>query len=137
MFVINLSVSDISLFTTQALPVTINAIAGGTWIFGPLICRIYACLGGIFGKTFISKPFSFPIEFKHGLLIGTVSALSLLLIGYDRYNVIVKGINGFRMTYGGSVLFILAIWIYSIIVCVPPFFGWGEYALGKTRFLIP
>ena len=65
--------------------------------------------------------------------IGTVSALSLLLIGYDRYNVIVKGINGFRMTYGGSCLFILAIWIYSILVCVPPFFGWGQYALGKTK----
>ena len=65
--------------------------------------------------------------------VGTGSALSLLLIGYDRYNVIVKGINGFRMTYGGSCLFILAIWIYSILVCVPPFFGWGEYALGKTK----
>ena len=66
--------------------------------------------------------------------IGTVSALSLLLIGYDRYNVIVKGINGFRMTYGGSCLFILMIWIYSIVVCVPPFLGWGEYALGKKPF---
>ena len=35
------------------------------------------------------------------------------------------------MTYSGSIMFILLIWTYCVLVCVPPFFGWGDYALGK------
>ena len=50
MFIINLAFSDLCMITTQGLPVTISAFASDHWIYGALICQIYACLGGIFGK---------------------------------------------------------------------------------------
>ena len=61
---------------------------------------------------------------------GVCSIGSMLVIGYDRYNVIVKGFNGVKMTYGKALGIILCIWIYSVTVCMPPFLGWGKYALG-------
>ena len=67
---------------------------------------------------------------------GVCSIGSMLVIGYDRYNVIVKGFNGVKMTYGKALGIILCIWIYSVTVCVPPFLGWGKYALG-TYFQFP
>ena len=57
----------------------------------------------------------------------------MVCIGYDRYNVIVKGMAGTRITYGMAVLMILCIWIYSTLICIPPFLGWGGYALGKFQ----
>jgi len=44
---------------------------------------VYAMLGGIF---------------------GTISILSMVVIGYDRYNVICKGFNGVKIT-AGKVIF--------------------------------
>ena len=55
----------------------------------------------------------------------------MVAIGYDRYNVIVKGMAGFRMTYCKAIFILFSIYAYSILVCVPPFFGWGGYALGN------
>ena len=57
----------------------------------------------------------------------------MVAIGYDRYNVIVKGISGFRMTYPVALLIIISIYAYSTLICIPPFLGWGGYALGKTK----
>ena len=54
----------------------------------------------------------------------------MVAIGYDRYNVIVKGMAGRRISYGMAILFILIIWIYCTLICIPPFLGWGGYALG-------
>ena len=58
--------------------------------------------------------------------------MTLVVIGYDRYNVIVKGINGFRMSYAVAIPLLALVWIYSIAAAIPPFFGWGGYALGNT-----
>ena len=69
------------------------------------------------------------------MLLGTTSLLTMVAIGYDRYNVIVKGISGFRMTYPVALLIIISIYAYSTLVCIPPFLGWGGYALGKTKVM--
>ena len=55
----------------------------------------------------------------------------MVVIGYDRYNVICKGFNGTKITPVIAFFVILAIWIYAVGVCCPPFLGWGGYALGK------
>lgn len=108
LFVVNLALSDLCMYTTQALPLFINSLYSSVWLYGALGCKIYGFIGGVFGVC----------------SIGT-----MLVIGYDRYNVIVKGFNGVKMTYGKALCIILCIWIYSVIVCVPPFLGWGKYAL--------
>ena len=56
----------------------------------------------------------------------------MLIIGFDRYNVIVKGFNGTKITSGKAFGMIGASWCYAVAVCTPPFLGWGKYALGKT-----
>ena len=65
------------------------------------------------------------------VIAGTNSLLSMVVIGYDRYNVIVKGFNGTKITQGMALGMIGASWVYSIIICGMPFVGWGSYSLGK------
>lgn len=108
MFIVNLAFSDLCMYITQALPLFINTLYSSTWMYGALGCKVYACVGGIF---------------------GTVSIGSMLVIGYDRWNVIVKGFNGTKITHGKAVGIICCIWLYGCMVCVPPFIGWGNYAL--------
>ena len=68
--------------------------------------------------------------------------LSMVAFGFDRYNVMVKGLEGFEMTYPIALGINAFIWVYCIAVCIPPFFGWGGYALGDKfskifKFLNP
>jgi r-opsin len=53
----------------------------------------------------------------------------MVVIGYDRYNVIVKGFSGKRITPVIAFIVIVSIWLYSSAVCCPPFIGWGGYML--------
>jgi r-opsin len=61
---------------------------------------------------------------------GTCSIMTMVVIGFDRYNVIVKGFSGTKITGGRAAGIIVILWAYSIIGCIPPFLGWGGYALG-------
>ena len=69
-------------------------------------CRLYGCLGAIF---------------------GTCSIMSMVVIGYDRYNVIVKGFSGKKISPGLAAGILGVIWAYSILICSAPFAGWGDY----------
>ena len=63
--------------------------------------------------------------------------MTMVVIGYDRYNVICKGFNGVKITAGKAFIILIAIWMYSTLGSMPPFlFGWGDYALGKKNFYI-
>ena len=112
MFVVNLAISDCGIMLSQGPLMIINAFTSKHWMWGSLMCKIYGCTGGIF---------------------GTVSILTMVIIGYDRYNVIVKGFKGFKMNYLKALTILILIWTYSIGVCSPPFFGWGGYALGNSH----
>ena len=78
--------------TGQALPIFFNAWMSDYWAFGVLGCKLYAV---------------------HGAVVGTVSIWTMVIIGYDRYNVIVKGFNGVKITGGKAAAMILACWIYG------------------------
>jgi len=108
MFIVNLAISDVGIMLTQGPLMFINAFASDFWMWGSLLCKIYGAMGGIF---------------------GTSSILSMVVIGYDRYNVIVKGFSGKRITPVIAFIVIVSIWLYSSAVCCPPFIGWGGYML--------
>ena len=97
--------------TTQGFPVVINAFASDFWMWGATLCRVYACIGGIF---------------------GVASIMTMVVIGYDRYNVIVKGFKGTKITFGKAAIILILVWLYAALGCCPPFLGWGGYALGNT-----
>ena len=99
------------MMTTQGFPVVINAFASDFWMWGATLCRVYACIGGIF---------------------GVASIMTMVVIGYDRYNVIVKGFKGTKITFGKAAIILILVWLYAALGCCPPFLGWGGYALGNT-----
>lgn len=106
LFVVNLAFSDLCMMTTMGLPVVINAFTQRYWMWGAFGCRLYGCLGAIF---------------------GTCSIMSMVVIGYDRYNVIVKGFSGKKISPGMAAGILGVIWGYSILICSAPFAGWGDY----------
>nr|CAH0102306.1 unnamed protein product [Daphnia galeata] len=106
MFVVNLAFSDICMMITQFPIFVYNCFNGGVWLFGPFLCELYACTGSIFGLC---------------------SICTMAAISYDRYNVIVNGMNGPRMTYKKAASLILFCWAYAIGWSIPPFVGWGKY----------
>lgn len=107
-FVVNLAISDLIMMTTQGLPVTLNAYTQRYWMFGKLGCELYGAVGGI---------------------CGVCSILSMVVIGYDRYNVIVRGFSGRKISPGIAFFILLLLWGYSVACHIPPFFGWGGYTV--------
>ena len=53
--------------------------------------------------------------------------MSMVVIGYDRYNVIVKGFSGKKISPGMAASILGVIWGYSVLICCAPFAGWGDY----------
>lgn len=107
MFVVNLAVSDLIMMTTMGTPVIVNAYTQRYWMWGNLGCKIYALAGAI---------------------CGTTSILTMVVIGYDRYNVIVKGFSGTKITPGMAFIILILVWGYATGCSIPPFFGWGAYS---------
>jgi len=105
-FVVNLAFSDMCMMLSQFPIFAYNSFGGGAWYFGPYMCELYAALGGVFGMC----------------SINTMAAIS-----FDRYNVIVRGMSGTRMTNGKSMVIILFCWAYAAFWNSTPFFGWGKF----------
>ena len=134
MLMVNLAISDLCIFCSQGPLMFINAFASDFWMYGTLWCQLYGCTGGIFGNFF-----PLPIYLLYIYMVqcnltfaGTCSIITLVFIAYDRYHVIVYGIAHAdqRITTRKAALIITFIWIYSVVACIPPFFGWGGYKLG-------
>ena len=85
MFVINLALSDLVMMTTMGPIVTVNVFMQRYWAWGAFGCKLYGFTGAV---------------------CGVVSILSMVVIGYDRYNVIVKGFNGVKITSGTTIMII-------------------------------
>lgn len=62
-----------------------------------------------------------------GSLFGCISIWTMTLIAFDRYNVIVKGLAARPMTKSQAMGKIAAVWIFSAIWVIFPFFGWNRY----------
>eukprot|EP00096_Caligus_rogercresseyi_P013379 TRINITY_DN6038_c0_g1_i1.p1 TRINITY_DN6038_c0_g1~~TRINITY_DN6038_c0_g1_i1.p1 ORF type:complete len:378 (+),score=135.11 TRINITY_DN6038_c0_g1_i1:116-1249(+) len=114
MFVINLALSDLFMMTTMGPLVTINVFMQRYWAWGVFGCKLYGCIGAV---------------------CGVVSILTMVVIGYDRYNVIVKGLNGFKISAGKALGIILSIWFYSITISGLALFDvWGGYTVEGLLF---
>lgn len=85
-----------------------------TWVFGPLMCDLYAFFGSLFGSG---------------------SIWTMTAIAFDRYNVIVKGLSAKPMGIKGALARILAVWLFSGIWCVAPMLGWNRYSSLGPFFL--
>jgi r-opsin len=105
LLVVNLAFSDFLMMFCMAPPMVINCYHE-TWTFGPLACELYAAAGSLY---------------------GCVSIWTMVLIAFDRYNVIVKGLSGKPLTNGGAMTRIAAVWAFSLFWTIAPLFGWNRY----------
>jgi len=105
-FIVNLALSDLIVMLVRVPLFVYNSFNGGVWHFGPAMCEYYAFLGSVSGMCSIN---------------------SMTAIAFDRYNVIVRGMNGPRMTNGKSVIIILFCWFYASFWSLMPFFGYSRY----------
>ncbi|CRK97767.1 CLUMA_CG011147, isoform A [Clunio marinus] len=105
LYVVNLAFSDFMIMFTMAPPMIINCY-NETWVFGPMMCQIYGMCGSLF---------------------GCVSIWTMIVIAFDRYNVIVKGLSATPLTNGSAVFKIFLVWLSSAIWTIVPLFGWNRY----------
>ncbi|XP_068213776.1 compound eye opsin BCRH1-like [Palaemon carinicauda] len=106
LLIVNLSLSDLIMLTTNFPAFTYNCFNGGKWMFSPFFCELYAALGAV---------------------TGVCSIWSLVMISYDRYNIICNSFNGPKLTQGKAIGLCLFCWAMAIGWALPPFFGWGKY----------
>ncbi|XP_055839708.1 opsin Rh1-like [Episyrphus balteatus] len=105
LLILNLAFSDFCMMATNAPMMSINLFFG-TWVLGPFMCDMYAMLGSAFGAN---------------------SIWSMSMIALDRYEVIVKGVNGRPMTIKLAVIKIIMIWTMAMFWTITPMMGWSRY----------
>lgn len=105
LLVVNLAFSDFMMMLVMFPFMGISCFYE-TWVFGPLMCEIYAFAGSLF---------------------GCISIWSMAMIAVDRYNVIVKGLAAKPMTYKRALGMILFVDMSALIWTILPFFGWNRY----------
>nr|BAQ54853.1 opsin, long-wavelength sensitive type [Anax parthenope] len=105
LLVVNLAFSDFCMMVCMCPMMVINCYYE-TWVFGPLMCQIYALTGSLF---------------------GCASIWSMVCIAIDRYNVIVKGLSGQPLTTKKALMWNFCNWAHAVFWTVLPMFGWCRY----------
>eukprot|EP00057_Strongylocentrotus_purpuratus_P031001 XP_783302.2 PREDICTED: pinopsin [Strongylocentrotus purpuratus] len=104
-FLFNVSLSDL-IISCLASPFTFASNFAGRWLFGDLGCTLYAFL------VFVA---------------GTEQIVILAALSIQRCMLVVRPFTAQKMTHRWALFFISLTWIYSLIICVPPLFGWNRY----------
>nr|BAQ54839.1 opsin, long-wavelength sensitive type [Asiagomphus melaenops] len=105
LLVVNLAISDFLMMVVMCPFMLINCMHE-TWIFGPLMCELYAFAGSLF---------------------GCASIWTMVTIAFDRYNVIVKGLSGKPLTIKKALLWLLLVWVHAAVWTIFPMVGWNRY----------
>ena len=105
-FLLNLAFADL-LVSVLNMPITVVTIVEQRWIFGDRACEL---LGFTTMLSFVS------------------SVMSLAMIAINRYFYVVQWKSYPSIfTLGRSVLFVGIVWLMSVLLSIPPLFGWAEY----------
>lgn len=104
-FLVSLAVADL-MVGVLIMPLGIVNDLYGCWVFGPFLCLMWKVLD---------------------VLACTASILGLCLISLDRYFCITKPIQYAKWRTGRRARFMIgAIWVLSVVISVPPLFGWRD-----------
>jgi len=108
MLVMNLAVSDLLLMLCLIPECVFNFFSGGPWRFGEMACLIHSFTGALCGYNQI---------------------MTLTMISWDRYNVIVNGFKGTPLTFSKVIIMITFSWLFALGWSISPLVGWGYYAM--------
>ncbi|KAL4231441.1 hypothetical protein ACF0H5_009018 [Mactra antiquata] len=101
----NLAVSDL-LLAISVLPVSTTYDLLGYWVFGELMCTVWLCID---------------------VLYCTASIWGLCTVAVDRYTATVYPVWYLeKKSPTRALVYIIFVWMFSIIVSVAPFIGWRE-----------
>lgn len=101
----NLAVSDL-LLALSVLPISTTYDVLGYWVFGEIMCTIWLCID---------------------VLYCTASIWGLCTIAVDRYTATVYPVWYLeKKSPTRALVYIIFVWMFSIIVSVAPFIGWRE-----------
>lgn len=105
-FLVSLAVADLTV-AVFVLPFNVAYNVIGKWIFGIHVCEMWLTCD---------------------ILCCTASILSLCAIALDRYWAITDPINyAQKRTLKRVVIMIAMVWAVSVIICLPPLFGWNDW----------
>ena len=105
-FLLNLAFADL-LVSLLNMPITVVTIVEQRWIFGDRACKL---LGFTTMLSFVS------------------SVMSLAMIGVNRYYYVVQWKRYHSIfTQRRAFLFAGIVWFISLLLSLPPLFGWAEY----------
>ncbi|KAK3095222.1 hypothetical protein FSP39_011803 [Pinctada imbricata] len=109
----NLAVSDLVLAMT-VLPISAGHDLLGYWIFGKTLCIIWLCMD---------------------VLYCTASIWGLCTIAVDRFSATVFPVWYYeRKSPLRALVYIIFVWLFSIIVSLAPFIGWRDMIPTLYRF---
>ncbi|XP_052772066.1 octopamine receptor 2-like [Mya arenaria] len=101
----NLAVSDL-LLALSVLPISTTYDLLGYWVFGEIMCTIWLCID---------------------VLYCTASIWGLCTIAVDRYTATVYPVWYLeKKSPTRALVYIIFVWLFSIIVSVAPFIGWRD-----------
>ena len=103
--IMNLAVSD-CLVGMIVNPVAIAYIITENWTFGAAFCNFWVSMD---------------------VICCTASIVNLCAISYDRYHAIIEPLEYSRKrTYSRAWLICVFVWVYSVLIAIPPFLGWKK-----------
>lgn len=109
----NLAVSDL-LLALSVLPISTTYDLLGYWVFGEVMCTIWLCID---------------------VLYCTASIWGLCTIAVDRYTATVYPVWYLeKKSPTRALVYIIFVWMFSIIVSVAPFIGWREMIQGFFQY---
>ncbi|MPC68531.1 Alpha-2C adrenergic receptor [Portunus trituberculatus] len=104
-FIASLAVSDF-LLGLVIMPFSLANLLMGYWMFGDLWCELHAAID---------------------VLLSTASINNICLISLDRYWSITHAVDYLKKrTPERAAIMIVAVWVFSGLVSIPPLLGWKE-----------
>ncbi|XP_022533396.2 opsin-5-like [Astyanax mexicanus] len=104
-FIINLAVSDMGL-TLSLYPLAIISSFSHRWLFGRMVCLMYAFCGVLFGICSLTT-------------LTLLSLVCFVKVCYPLY--------GNRFTAAHGRLLLVCAWTYALVFACSPLVHWGEY----------
>lgn len=56
-----------------------------------------------------------------------MSITTLTVLAFQRYLIVSQSLRLFNLSHNGAYFTVAGIWCYSLLLTVPPLFGWGDY----------
>ncbi|XP_039864205.1 opsin 7, group member d isoform X1 [Simochromis diagramma] len=106
-FIINLSISDLGM-TLTLLPLAIPSAFSHRWLFGEIICQVYAMCGVLFGLCSLTN-------------LTVLSLVCCLKVCVPNHG------NNFSSSH--AHLLVAGVWCYASVFALGPLAHWGHYGL--------